>query len=87
MSQLGKTIPNTLNVREIKAVKNQNKRQTPKQIFEQLYGLCSNHVKSETNKSLDKNSNFLNNAHRYCLEGMDDSFKRELHYISTIKYN
>jgi len=87
MSQLGKTIPNTLNKREVKAVKNQNKKLTPKQIFEQLYGLRSNNVKSETNKPPHKNSNFLNNAHRYCLEGMDDSFKRELHYISTIKHN
>lgn len=87
MSQLGKTIPSILNLPEVKTVKNQNKSQTPKQIFEHLYGLRNNHVKSETKKLVDKSSNFLSIAHRYCLAGMDDSFKRELHYISKIKYN
>ena len=87
MSQLGKTAPRNLNLHEVKTVKDQNKRPTPKQIFEQSYGLHSNPVKSETKKIAGKNSNFLNNAYRYCLAGMDDSFKRELHYISTIKYN
>jgi len=87
MSQLGKTAPRNLNLHEVKTVKDQNKRPTPKQIFEQSYGLHNNHEKSETKKIAGKNSNFLNNAYRYCLAGMDDSFKRELHYISTIKYN
>ena len=87
MSQLGKAIPSNLNLPEVKTVKNQNKRLTPKQIFEQIYGLRNNNVKSETKKLVDKNSNFLSIAHRYCLAGMDDSFKHELHYISKIKYN
>ncbi len=87
MSQLGKTIPNNLNLCEVRAVKNQNKRLTPKQIFEHIYGLHNNHVKSEINRPVDKNSNFLNYAHRYCLTGMDNAFKRELHYISKIKHN
>lgn len=85
MSQLGKTIPSNLSLREVKTAKSQNKRLTPRQIFEQLYGTRNNHVKSETKRTVDKNSNFLNNAYRYCLAGMDNSFKHELHYISTIK--
>ena len=85
MSQLGKTIPSNLNLHEVKTVKNQNKRQTPRQIFKHLYGLRDDPVKSKTEKLVDKNSNFLSNAQRYCLAGMDDSFKRELHYISKIK--
>lgn len=87
MPQIGKTIQGNLNLHEVRAIKNQNKRPTPKQMFEQKYGLRNNQVKSETKKAVDRNSNFLNNAYHYCLTEMDDSFKRELHYISTIKYN
>ena len=86
MSQLGKTMPSNVNLREIKTVRNQNKKLTPKQTFEHLYGSHNNHAKPETKKRVDKNSNFLSNAHRYCLTGTDNSFKRELRYISTIKH-
>ena len=87
MSQLGKTIPSNLSLGEAKTVKNQNNKLTPRQIFEQLYESRNTNLKSETKTIIYKNSNFLSNAHRYCLAGMDESFKRELHYISKIKYN
>ena len=87
MSQLAKIHQSKLNLRQdIRKVVNPNKRVTPKETFAKIYGPQSRHIKSGTYNSVE-NSNFLNSAYRYCMNGNDDTFKQELHYISTKKFN
>lgn len=87
MSQLGK-FKNSMNFsQDLRKSKNLNNRLTPRQVFAKIYGLESKDVKSETNKSVKMSSNFLYNAQRYCLAGIDDPFKQELRYISKSKYD
>ena len=87
MPQLTKIHQCKLNLQQdVKKVANPNKRPAPSEIFAQIYGLQRSHTKSDTDKSVE-NSNFLNSAYRYCMNGIDDTFKQELHYISNKKLN
>ena len=42
---------------------------------------------SQITNGLDKNCNFWTNAYSYCIRGLDEPFKQELHYISKTKYS
>lgn len=87
MSQLAKIHQSELNLHvDVRKVANPNKRLAPKEMFVQMYGLQRRHTKSDATKSVE-DSSFLNNAYRYCLNGIDDTFKQELHYISNGKFN
>ena len=42
---------------------------------------------SQMTDDLDKNCNFWTSAYSYCIKGLDEPFKQELHYISKTKYS
>jgi len=87
MPRLVKIRQSKLNLQQdVRKVANPSKRPTPRETFAQIYGLQRRHTKSDTGKSVE-NSNFLNSAYRYCMSGVDDTFKQELHYISNKKLN